>query len=329
LDKKIPSIIKNLVVKDTIMSIVQTLGVASCLGGSMRFCGYAAEMLRAEFAREKQQRLALQWYICHPKHLGTKEEKLTHLNKAISQYTEYGVLKNQPFLVVGGDHSCAMGTWGGVLNGLQKPERFGLIWLDAHMDAHTFATSPSGNVHGMPVAALLGKGDLKLVGMYPSTRVINPDNLILIGVRSYEREEYELLRQAGVVIIFANQINSLASAIFKAIDSLSLSCEAIGISIDLDVIDPTDAPGVETPVPGGIKAEELLAALALINRHPKVCGLEICEFTPENDANNLTLQLMRAIVEVFYGVECLVDSNKPNKSLGSSRSGIKGKSVPS
>ena len=312
------------------MSIVQTLGVASCLGGPMRFCGYSAEMLRDEFARQKQQRLALQWHILHPKHLGTKEEKLSHLNKAISQFTEYWALENQPFLVVGGDHSCAMGTWGGVLNGLQQPDKFGLIWLDAHMDAHTFTTSPSGNVHGMPVTALLGKADLKLAALYPSTHVVKPENFILIGVRNYEQEEYGLLNQAGVKIVFANQIKGLAKILVKAIDYLSQKCQTIGISIDLDVIDPTDAPGVETPAKGGIKAQELLASLSLINRHSRVCGLEICEFTPENDVKNKTLHLMRELIEAFYGEPELPPvSSKPNKFLGSSSSGIKGKAVPS
>ena len=311
------------------MATVQTLGVASCLGGSMRLCGYAAEMLRDEFARQKQQRLSLQWHICRPKHHGTKEEKIAHLNKDISQFTECWALENKPFLVVGGDHSCAMGTWGGVLNGLQRPDKFGLIWLDAHMDAHTFEWSPSGNVHGMPVAALLGKADLKLAALYPSPHVVKPAYFILIGVRNYEQEEYDLLKQAGVKIVFADQVQKIAQVLTKAIDYLNQKCQTIGISIDLDVIDPTDAPGVETPAQGGIKAQELLYALSLINRHPKVCGLEISEFTPENDAHNLTLHLMKALVEAFYGEPECPPVNKPNKFLGSLSSGIKGSSIPS
>jgi arginase len=305
------------------MATLQTLGIVSCMGGSMRLCGYAGEMLRDEFARQKQKRLQLQWHMVYPENQGSKEEKLTKLNKAISQFTEYWTKENRTFLTIGGDHSCALGTWGGVLNGLQQPDGFGLVWLDAHMDAHTFHTSPSGNIHGMPLAALLGKADEKLARMYPSSDFIKPENLILIGIRSYEHEEYELLKQKSVEIIFADQINRIDAALIKAIDKLSLSCQRIGISIDLDVIDPEDAPGVETPAPGGIKAIELLEALSLINQHPKVCGLEISEFTPEKDTNNKTLHLMKAIVEAFYG-----KPSKPNKSLGSLGSGIIGNSVP-
>jgi len=285
------------------VALLQTLGVASCLGGPLRSCGYAAEMLHDEFSRQKpeQQRLQLQWHMVYPESHGSKEEKLSRLNQSISRFTQYSTEQNQAFLVIGGDHSCALGTWGGVLNGLQQPDKFGLIWLDAHMDAHTFATSPSGNIHGMPLAALLGKADKKLATMYPGSDFINPENLILIGVRSYEREEYDLLKQEAVEIVFADRIDGLAQLLTKAIDKLSLSCQVIGISIDLDFIDPDDAPGVETPAQGGIKAEELLKALALIKRHPKICGLEISEFNPEKDSKNKTLHLMKAIVEAFYG----------------------------
>ncbi len=285
------------------MAILQTLGIASCLGGPLRTCGYAAEMLRDAFALQKpeQQRLQLQWHMVYPGNNGSKDEKLSRLNQSISRFSQYWTEQNQAFLVIGGDHSCALGTWGGVLNGLQQPDKFGLIWLDAHMDAHTFATSPSGNIHGMPLAALLGKADKKLAAMYPGSDFIKPENLILIGVRSYENEEYDLLKQAKVEIIFAGQIDGLAQALTKAIDKLSLSCQVIGISIDLDFIDPDDAPGVETPAQGGIKAEELLKALALINRHPKICGLEISEFNPEKDSENKTLHLMKKIIEAFYG----------------------------
>jgi len=285
------------------VAILQTLGIASCLGGPLRTCGYAAEMLRDAFALQKpeQQGLQLQWHMVYPENNGSKEEKLSRLNQSISRFSQYWTEQNQVFLVIGGDHSCALGTWGGVLNGLQQPDKFGLIWLDAHMDAHTFATSPSGNIHGMPLAALLGKADKKLAAMYPGSDFIKPENLILIGVRSYENEEYDLLKQAKVEIVFAGQIDGLTQVLIKAIDKLSLSCQVIGISIDLDFIDPDDAPGVETPAQGGIKAEELLKALALINRHPKICGLEISEFNPEKDPENKTLHLMKKIIEAFYG----------------------------
>jgi len=285
------------------MAILQTLGVASCLGGPTRSCGFAAEMLRAEFDRYKpdQKHLQLQWHMLYPECHGSREEQLARLNQSISRYTHHWTDENQAFLIIGGDHSCALGTWGGVLNGLARNGELGLIWLDAHMDAHTFATSPSGNVHGMPLAALLGRADKKLAAIYPGSGFIKPINLILIGVRNYEKEEAELLGQSAVEIVFADRINDLAQALINAVVKLGLSCRKIGISIDLDVIDPDDAPGVETPAPGGIKAAALIEALAMIHRHPNICGLEISEFNPEKDPENKTLQLMKAIIEAFYG----------------------------
>ncbi len=220
------------------MTILPTLGVASCLGGPLRSCGYAAEMLQSALQKHGQKRLQLQWQMVYPENRGSKEEKLFRLNQAISRFTQHRTEQNQAFLVIGGDHSCALGTWGGVLNGLRQPGQFGLIWLDAHMDAHTFATSPSGNVHGMPLAALLGRADKKLAAMYPGSDFIKPENLILIGVRSYEHQEYDLLKQTAVEIVFARQINRLAQALMEAINNLSRSCRVIGISIDLDFIDP-------------------------------------------------------------------------------------------
>ncbi|MGZ5054140.1 MAG: arginase family protein [Methylobacter sp.] len=186
------------------MTILPTLGVVSCLGGPMRLCGYAAEMLHDEFARQKpeQQHLQLQWHMVYPEDQGTKDEKLLRLNQSISRFTQNWTEQNQTFLVIGGDHSCALGTWGGVINGLQQRDKLGLIWLDAHMDAHTFATSPSGNIHGMPVAALLGRADKKLASMYPGQGFIKPEHFIMIGIRSFENEEYQLLKQAKVEIVF-------------------------------------------------------------------------------------------------------------------------------
>ena len=285
------------------MAILQTLGVTSYLGGSVRSCGHTAEMLRDEFVRQKsgQKRLELMWNMLYPENDGSKEEKLAKLNKSISLFTQHWTEENLPFVLIGGDHSCAMGTWGGVLNGLKQPGKFGLIWLDAHMDAHTYATTPSGNIHGMPLAALLGKADKKLSAMYPSANFIKPQNLILIGARNYEIEEYDLLKQAEVEIVFASQFSGFVQVLVKAIDKLSLCCETIGISIDLDCIDPEDAPGVETPAQGGIKARELIEALSLINQHPKVCGLEISEFNPKTDSKHKTLHLMKEIIEAFYG----------------------------
>lgn len=269
----------------------------------MRLCGYAAELLRDDFNRPPHARLHPQWHMLYPDNSGAKEKRLYRLHNSISEFTRYCTASHRPFLVIGGDHSCALGTWPGVLKGLPPGNELGLIWLDAHMDAHTFATTPSGNIHGMPVAALLGKGDKQLMAMYPASRCIKPENLILIGVRSYEAAEYALLQEANVKIVFADQITDFSQTLYAAIEQLSRTCGTIGISLDLDFIAPEDAPGVETPAPGGVKAADVLAALAAVNGHPLICGLEISEFNPENDSDGKTLQLMKALIEAFYAVK--------------------------
>lgn len=283
------------------MRILETLGVSACLGGPVPACGNGAEMLSEDF-NSHPGLLQLHWKMLQPESPDIpKETQLCHLTHSISEFTEHWVKRQQPFLVIGGDHSCAIGTWAGVLNALEPGKRFGLIWLDAHMDAHTFETTPSGNIHGMPLSALLGKADSKLQHLLPTIKAIQPENLILLGTRSYELAEHELLKQADVTIVFADQIDDFEHLLFQAVEKLNHSCDVIGISIDLDFLRPEDAPGVEVPVAGGIPAQALLNALAQIKRQPKICGLEISEFNPDNDVNHQTLHLMKAIVETFYG----------------------------
>ena len=280
--------------------VIQAIGVASCLGGPERQCGYAAEMLRHAYAQSKPSNKLLQWHMLHPDNKGTNEAQLARLNEKISQYSQVCFKTKQPFLVVGGDHSCALGTWSGILNSIDSSSQLGLIWVDAHLDAHTFTTSPSGNVHGMPVAALLGLADNKLARFYPSSRYIDTENFKILGIRSYEDAEYQLLKQLEVGITFSEQIIDFPQLLISAVKQLSQSCQYIGISIDLDVVDPIDAPGVETPVKGGIKAEELINAISGIRNNRKICALEISEFNPENDIDSKTLYLIQHLVDAFF-----------------------------
>jgi len=122
----------------------------------------------------------------------------------------------------------------------------------------------------------------------------------MIGIRSNEDEEYQLIKRHNVSVIFSDQISSLTQLLLSTIKQLSLTCQSIGISIDLDIVDPKDAPGVETPVKGGIKTEELINAVSNIRHNQKICALEISEFNPENDINDKTLHLIKRLVDAFY-----------------------------
>src|SRR6267378_1521187 len=161
--------------------------------------------------------------------------------------------------VLGGDHSCAGGTWTGVARALDGD--LGLIWIDAHMDAHTPRTSHTGRLHGMPLAWLLGEDDDPLYGL--ATGVIEPRHVALIGVRSFEREEKMRLERLGVRVIYMDEVRSrgIKAVLDEAIAIATSGTTAFGISIDLDVVTPDEAPAVGTPVPKGVAGAELGAAL--------------------------------------------------------------------
>lgn len=215
------------------------------------------------------------------------------------------VQERAPFCVIGGDHSCAIGTWSGAATALRQASpggELGLIWIDAHMDAHTLATSPSGALHGMPVAALLGQGQAELCRLLDNAPKLQPQNLCLIGVRSYEAEEAQLLRKLGVTVFYMTDVRrqGLATIFSRAVQSVSAHSSGFGISIDLDAIDPVDAPGVGTPVPGGLLGYQLLQVLTRVRGSRQFIGAEIAELNPRRDRNFKTADLARDILHSLF-----------------------------
>lgn len=206
--------------------------------------------------------------------------------------------QKQFFTVFGGDHSCAIGTWSGVASALKQQGPLGLLWIDAHMDSHTFDTTPSGNIHGMPVAALLGYGAEELTKILEATPKILPEHICLIGIRSFENGEAELLRKLGVRIYFIEEVQKrgLTIVMQEALAIVKKGTAAFGISIDVDSIDPHEAPATGTPEANGLKSTELLNALQLINTDPKYIGAEITEYNPHLDENNITLNLIQRLL---------------------------------
>lgn len=202
-------------------------------------------------------------------------------------------------IVLGGDHSIAIGTWKGVARAL-SPQRFGLVWFDAHMDAHTPETSPSGNIHGMPLAVLFGRGDLRLVGVARAGAVLDPTRTVLVGVRSFEPPERELLDSLGVRVITMNEIRKRGPrhAIAEAFERVSYANTSFGVSIDLDVIDPRIAPGVATPVEGGLSASAIVDAVHHAVADPRCVAIEIAEFDPSRDRHGRTVALARTLVDI-------------------------------
>jgi arginase len=212
-------------------------------------------------------------------------------------------LQNQEFpVVIGGDHGIAMGTWAGVVHELNAKEKFGLIWIDAHMDAHTMETTPSKAYHGMPLAVLLGFGDHSLVNLLREGPILNPAHVCLIGIRSFEEGEAALLKHLGVRIYFMKDVRSrgFASIFEEALDYVKQGTEGFGLSIDMDGFDPLEAPGVGTPEPNGLNAAEVMPALSLLHEDPFFKALEIVEYNPDRDKENKTLFLIKDLLSTIF-----------------------------
>jgi arginase len=204
-------------------------------------------------------------------------------------------------LVVGGDHSCAIGTWSGVHRALADRGPIGLIWIDAHMDSHTFATTPSGQIHGMPLAALLGHGEAALTAIDGAEAKLRPEHVCLIGVRSYEGGEAALLQRLGVRVFDMEEIRrrGLAAVFDEALAIVRNGTVGFGVSVDLDALDPEEEPGVTTPVPGGLCRADLAAALSRLRGDPAFVAMEIVEYNPHRDRDRATADAAGALVDAI------------------------------
>ncbi len=202
------------------------------------------------------------------------------------------------FLVVGGDHSCAIGTWSGVADALRPKGALGLIWIDAHMDMHVPQTSHSGAVNGMPVAALLGYGAPQLTSIASSGAAIDPRHLCLIGARSFEPEEIAFAQRQGVRVIDMPELRrrGVEAVLAEARTIAANGAAGYGVSLDLDAFDPTEAPGVGTPAPDGIHAADFLAPWRGLVKTPSCVGIEIVEYNPARDRPARTIRLMQNLV---------------------------------
>jgi len=291
---------------------ISIFGVASCLGAQDQGCRISPYNLLNSglIASLHAQGIPAQWQQIMSLD-NTRANNLAGLYQNLAEQVQTAISKNTPFIVIGGDHSCAIGTWSGAALGLQqfdKNAELGLIWVDAHMDAHTPESSPSGALHGMPVACLLGHGEEHYCNIgFPGVK-IKPENICLIGIRSYEKEEAELLRLAGVQVYFIEDINQhgVDNIMQQALAHICQRTTGFGISIDLDSIDPIDAPGVGSPEENGILGKDLLPALSKIltctSLHKsKFLGAEITELNPEHDIDQKTQTLVADIIHSIFG----------------------------
>ncbi len=193
-------------------------------------------------------------------------------------------------LVLGGDHSLALGS----IRGAAKHKKLGVLWIDAHADFNTAETTPSGNIHGMPLAALCGLGDRRLTQLWDETiPVIDPKRVAVLGARDLDLGEKKNLREAGVMVLSLEQIDRIGmfNAVSRAIEQISRDADGIYLSFDVDSLDPRHAPGVGTPVSGGLTYREAHLACEMIAETGKLAGMDMVEVNPILDVQNQTAHL--------------------------------------
>lgn len=207
-------------------------------------------------------------------------------------------------LVLGGDHAQAIGTISGLARFLRRRKmRVGVVWVDAHTDMNTPDTTPSGNIHGMPLAVLLGRGPASLVAIAGDEPALRPEDVAIIGARDVDAAEVPLVKELGVRVYPMSELDSrgTATCVREAVEIASAHTVGIHLSFDLDGVDPQDAPGVGTPVPGGLTLRESHLICETASRKGRLLGMEMVELNPTLDMQNKTGELAVWLIQSAMG----------------------------
>lgn len=207
-------------------------------------------------------------------------------------------------LVLGGDHSVAIGSIAGIT---RNKKNLGIIWYDAHGDMNTDRTTPSGNIHGMPLAVNIGLGDKELVNLDGRNGKVKPEHIVIIGARDLDEPEKDLIRSTGVTVFTMEHIDRMGieKVIERAIAIASNGTDGIHLSLDLDALDPTVAPGVGTAVPGGITFRESRYAMELLSASGYITSMDVVEVNPLLDVQNRTAEVAVQLVASIFGKKLL------------------------
>ena len=238
--------------------------------------------------------------VGHAKYVTETREVCEDVATAVSATVDDGEFP----LVLGGDHSIAIGTAAGIAD----DRNTGILWFDAHGDFNTPETTPSGNVHGMSLAAILGVGPFVDIAWAHTPRV-RPENVALVGLRDLDAGERDLVRDSPVSAYTMTDIDErgITDVVEEAVDVATRDVEQVHVSFDMDCLDPTEAPGVGTPVRGGISYREAHAAMELVHTlaGPRLCSLEVVEVNPILDQHNRTAELASELVASALGQRIL------------------------
>lgn len=279
---------------------IRIVGAASGLGAQDRGCADGPVAFhRSQAWHELQRHPRLDWgplLFAADARAGLAMARIASFCRRLADEVTQVRLAGDFPLVIGGDHSIAVGTWSGVARAAGAP--LGLLWIDAHLDSHTPESSYSGAVHGMPLACLLGRGDKRLLNLGLAGAQVSAAHTVVLGLRSYEAEEMAFLRAQGVHIIDSGEIaaRGFAVCLHEAQAIVAAAPAGFGLTLDLDAIDPGSAPGVGSPEPDGLWDGDVLAALARLATLPGLLAVEIAEYNPDRDRQGRTARLMAELI---------------------------------
>jgi arginase len=299
------------------MKKIAMIGVPMDLGQARRGVDMGPSAIRYAGAQKRLQSLNLDVTDLGDVEIGresnekeAKENNLKNLNEVIitndnlnnkvSESVENGFFP----LVLGGDHSIAIGS----IAGLAKHyDNLGVIWYDAHGDLNTGETSPSGNIHGMPLAISLGIGHKDLVNIGGIAPKIKPENIVIIGARSLDEGERELIKEKGIKVYTMHEVDKLGmhNVMEETIAYLSEKTDGVHLSLDLDGLDPVDCPGVGTPVMGGMSYRESHLAMEMLSDSGIITSAEFVEVNPILDEKNKTAEVAVGLIASLFGEKLL------------------------
>ncbi len=285
---------------------IRIIGVPMDLGQSRRGVDMGPSALRVAGLQSRLKQLGHtvedigNVAVKQPEEQPYGEKRAKYLNeiaetcRGLAEMTEQTLSEGFLPLVLGGDHSIAIGSCSGVSDFFRKQsKKIGYLWLDAHGDMNTPESSPSGNVHGMPLAALIGYGAPELVELLGYKPKVEPRNVAIVGVRDLDAKERRLVKDSGVHALTMRDIDErgMREVMSEALRFAMDDTDGVAVSLDMDVIDPSDAPGVGTPVRGGITYREAHLAMEMIADSEAMVSLEIVEINPVIDLHNTTALL--------------------------------------
>ena len=234
--------------------------------------------------------------------------EIARASRLVAGKVERIVAKGRFPLVLGGDHSISIGTVSAIAAASRRDgKRVGLLWVDAHGDINTPETSPSGNIHGMPVAALLGEGPPELTSIGGDGPKVDPGNIAMVAIRSLDEGEKVRLRQYGVQVHTMSQVdrNGIEPVMKEALARVSDGTDRVHVSFDLDAVDPSVAPGVGTPVKGGLDYREAHLLMELLSDSGVMTSLEVVEANPILDDRNASAAFAVELVQSAFGKRIL------------------------